>query len=179
MKPSRLVLVALSAAAVPAFAAIAPAATSSPHLAAHSVTVQIKNLPRRCSVTAWEYFTLPPGGHQPWRFTMHYGAGTSCAGGGGLKFLTVEVDRKIGNRWQIVDHPVTNRIAKPTRGNPLRISAAWTALPSTPTGTGTKPVTYRVLASATISFARHPQIPPPVVKGVTWSGTAVTPATAP
>jgi hypothetical protein len=179
MKYCRLGVLAVAVAGTLSFAAIAPATSSEPHLAAHTVTVQIRGLPRECSVTAWEYFTLPPNGHQPWRFTMHYGGGTSCAGGGGLKFLTVEVDRKVGRRWQVLDNPVTNRIAQPTRGNPLRISASWTAVPSTPTGTANSPVTYRVIANATISLAKHPSIPPQIVKGVTASGSALTPAAAP
>jgi hypothetical protein len=110
---------------------------------------------------------------------MYYGGGTSCAGGGGLKFLTIWVERWAGTRWLIVDRPTTNRIAQPTRSNPVRISAQWTALPSTPQGTASSPVKYRVLASATISFQSHPQIPPVFVKGLTGYGTARTPAAAP
>ena len=173
-------LVGALVVAVLAGGGISIAATSAPQIAAHKVTVQIKGLPHRCSVTASEYFTLPPNGHQPWRFTMHYGAGTSCAGGGGLKFLTVEVDRKVGSgRWQIVDKPVTNRIAQPTYRNPLRVSTSWTALPSTPRGTARAPVKYRVLAGAIVSFAKHPIIPPPVAKGITQGASATTPAVSP
>jgi hypothetical protein len=171
MKHIRFVGLAVTSVATLALAAVTLASTSPPHLSAHKVTVQIKGLPHRCSVTAWEYFTFPPNGHQPWHFTMYYGAGTSCAGGGGLKFLTVEVDRWVGTHWQIVDNPVTNRIAHPTRHNPLRISTSWTALPKTPIG-----ARYRVLANATISFAKHPSIPPHIVKGITESGAAFTPA---
>ena len=152
---------------------------SAQKLGYRSVTTQIKGLPRACSVTAWGYFTLPPGGHQPWRFTMYYGAGTSCAGGGGLKFLTVWVERWTGGHWLVVDRPSTNRIAQPTRNNPRRISAHWTALPSTPRGTTTSPAKYRVVATATISFQKHPQIPPVFVRGLVGYGTAHTPATAP
>ena len=180
MKHVRLVVVWLPLSAVVlAFVGVTLGAASSQQLAAHKVTVQINGLPRQCSVTAWEYFTLPPNGHQPWRFTMHYGAGTSCAGGGGLKFLAVEVDQKVGGHWRIVDRPVTKRIAQPTHRNPLRISTSWTALPSTPRATAKNQVKYRVKAKAIISFAKHPCIPPRIVNGVTWYGTAFTPATTP
>jgi hypothetical protein len=173
-------VVGFVAVAVLAVAGIGMAAASATQLGSHKVTVQINGLPHRCSVTAWESFTLPPNGHQPWRFTMHYGAGTSCAGGRGLKFLTVEVDRKVGSgHWQIVDKPVTNRIVRPTYQNPLRVSTSWTALPSTPMGTATTPVKYRVLAAATVSFAKHPSIPPEVAKGVTQGASVTTPAVSP
>jgi hypothetical protein len=164
----------VASAATLALAGVTLAATSPSHLSAHTVTVHIKGLPHHCSVTAWEYFTLPPNGHQPWHFTMYYGAGTSCAGGGGLKFLTVEVERKVGKNWQTVDNPVTNRIAQPTYHNPLRISTSWTAPPKTPTG-----ARYRVMANAIISLAKHPSIPPHIVKGITESGAAFTPAITP
>lgn len=178
MKYIRLVVLAVASATTLATAGTL-AATSPPHLFPHTVTVQIKSLPHQCSVTAWEYFTLPPNGHQPWHFTMHYGAGTSCAGRGGLKFLTMEVDRKVGKYWQVVTNPVTNRIAQPTYHNPLRISTSWTALPSTPRGTAKSPVKYRVMANAIVSFAMHPSIPPPIVKGITEHAEAFTPATTP
>lgn len=174
MKYIRLVVLAVASAATFVFAGVTLAATSPRHLSAHTVTVQIKGLPHQCSVTAWEYFTLPPNGHQPWHFTMYYGAGTSCTGGGGLKFLIVEVDRKVGKHWQIVDNPVTNRIAQPAYHNPLRISTSWTALPKTQRG-----ARYRVMANAVISFAKHPSIPPHVVKGVTEDGVAFTPPASP
>jgi hypothetical protein len=175
MKHMKLLVLALASAAVLASPGITVASTSPPHLSAHTVTVQIKGLPHQCSVTAWEYFTVPPNGHQPWHFTMYYGAGTSCAGGGGLKFLTVEVDQKVGNYWEVVTNPVTNRIAQPTHHNPLRISTSWTALPLvTPTGAA-----YRVMANATVSYATHPSIPPHIVKGITEDGAAFTPATSP
>ena len=174
MKYIGLVVLAVASAAMLAFAEVTLAATSPPHLSAHTVTVQIKGLPNPCSVTAWEYFTLPPNGHQPWHFTMYYGAGTSCAGGGGLKFLTVEVDRQVGKYWEVVTNPVTNRIAQPTHHHPLRISTSWSALPLTPTGER-----YRVMANAIISFAKHPSIPPHIVKGITASGAAFTPAITP
>ncbi len=88
-----------------------------------------------------------------------------------MKFLTVEVDRKVGNgHWQIVDKPVTNRIPQPAYRNPLRVSTSWTALPSTPRGTARTPVKYRVLAGATVSFANHPSILPQIEKGITQWG---------
>jgi hypothetical protein len=59
---------------------------------------------------------------------------------------------------------VTNRIAQPTNHNPLRISTSWSALPSSPTGER-----YGVIADAIISFAKHPSIPPRIVKGITES----------
>jgi hypothetical protein len=119
---------------------------------------------------------LPPNGHQPSHLTMYYGAGTGCAGGGGLKFLTVEVDRKVGTHWRIVDNPVTDRIAQPTYHNPLSISGSWIALPLTQQPAGQQ---YRVMANAIVSFAPHPSIPPHIVKGITEGGAAFTPAITP
>jgi hypothetical protein len=163
----------LALAAFAAFAALPAAAQPG---AAHSTTVQYKGLPHQCSVTAWENFMFPPNGHQPWHFTMDYGAGTSCQGGGGLKFLTVWVEWKYqhSTTWTGVTNPSTNRIAQPTDKNPLRVSTAWTALPKTPLG-----VQYRVVAYGVITYQNNPRIPPIIIKGLAAQTDAITPATAP
>lgn len=150
-------------------------------LSEHSTTVQYKGLPHQCSVTAWEYFTLPPNGHQPWHFTMHYGGGTSCQGGGGLKFLTVWVEWKYQHSsiWTGVIDPSTNRIAQPTYKNPLRVSTSWTALPATPRGTVFNPVRYRVVAYGVITYQKSPRIPPIIIKGLAAQTNVITPPTMP
>lgn len=136
-----------------ASAALPPTPVNSKTVSARVQYPQKQLAGHRCSLTAWDYFSHEANGHQPWFFMMHFGAGTSCAGGGGIKSLRVSVSVKLAgakNWTPVAAAPV--RLGHTTK-NPLRLSSSWHSTGTTPEGTIFNPVLYRVDAYGAIAYS--------------------------
>ena len=144
---------ALACSAGIASAAFPPTPVNSKTVSATTRYPQKQLAGHECSLTAWDYFSHEANGHQPWFFMMHFGAGTSCAGGGGIKSLRVSVSVKLARakNWTLVAAaPV---LVGYTRKNPLRLSSSWHSTGKTPEGTIFNPVLYRVDAFGAIAYS--------------------------